>query len=349
MIISKPNKGTAILKTLGLFVVVGLIGIALAAWKIQSIVHKQYSRNIEEPILFEISSNESASAIIKHLENEKLIHHPRIFKRYLQYTGSDKKFKKGIYEIPSSYSYHSLIDLFSSGKTATRTVTIPEGRVSWEIYDILNSFYAWDSLEFDNLVHDANFAKKLGLQSKSLEGYIFPSTYHLPFKLSPEEFLKIAVGQFKATISNIDFSNSYIYKKHGLHGLITMASIVEEEAAVVSEQKEIAGVFTNRLKQGWTLGADPTVRFAIKKLSGPLYRSELNNNSPYNTRKFVGLPPGPISNPGEMAIRAAANPNDTPNMFFVAKDDGSREHFFSTHESKHNYYKTVRKKNQDKN
>jgi UPF0755 protein len=130
-----------------------------------------------------------------------------------------------------------------------------------------------------------------------------------------------------------------IVAKYGERGWLTLASIVEKEAAVPQEQDPIAGVFWNRLNQGWSLGADPTVRYAVRKPTGPLLVSDLNTDSPYNTRKFTGLPPGPICNPGRGALRAALNPMKTDKMYFVAKDDGSREHFFSVDNADHMRFK----------
>ncbi|GBU26241.1 aminodeoxychorismate lyase [Fibrobacteria bacterium R8-3-H12] len=124
-----------------------------------------------------------------------------------------------------------------------------------------------------------------------------------------------------------------------------MASVVEEEAAVPQEQVQIAGVFLNRLRIGMPLGADPTVRFIFRNLTGPIYKSQLESNNPYNTRKFAGLMPGPISNPGRAAIEATLFPAQTESLFFVAKDDGSRGHFFSKTLSQHNSYKNTAAKN----
>jgi hypothetical protein len=93
------------------------------------------------------------------------------------------------------------------------------------------------------------------------------------------------------------------------------------------------------VRKGWSLGADPTVRFAIRKMTAPLRKDDLGINSPYNTRRFTGLPPGPICSPGESALRAALNPEKTKVMFFVARDDGSREHYFTVTYAEHNAYK----------
>ena len=111
----------------------------------------------------------------------------------------------------------------------------------------------------------------------------------------------------------------------------------------------IAGVFHNRLDIGMPLGADPTVRFIFKNLTGPIYKSQLQSDNPYNTRKFKGLMPGPISNPGRKAIEATLYPNKTNKLYFVAKDDGSGTHFFSATLAEHNNYKNIAAKNRGEN
>ena len=117
------------------------------------------------------------------------------------------------------------------------------------------------------------------------------------------------------------------------------------ETGKTDERAMIAGVFVNRLRQGISLGADPTVRFIYRNLTGPIYRSQLQSDSPYNTRRFRGLMPGPISNPGRKAIEATLHPANTDALFFVAKDDGSGTHFFARTLSQHNKFKSTAARN----
>ena len=129
------------------------------------------------------------------------------------------------------------------------------------------------------------------------------------------------------------------------HRVLTLASVVEEETGKTDERPLISGVFHNHLRKGMPLGADPTVRFIFKNLNNHIYKSQLNSDSPYNTRKFKGLMPGPISNPGRKAIEAALHPAETKALYFVAKDNGSGEHFFSSTLSDHNKFKDIAAKN----
>jgi UPF0755 protein len=263
-----------------------------------------------------------------------------VFRLFLRLTRQDRKIRAGYFYVRPSNSALDLAYKLTNGKMATQSITIPEGRASWEVYSILKAKFPLDSLKFDSLVHAPDFARACGVQAPDLEGYLFPETYVLPWRVTERDVIKVMVKRFLAVEKEFDL-DAPMYRKYGQRGWVTLASIVEKEAAVPKEQDPIAGVFWNRLNQGWSLGADPTVRFAVRKPTGPLLVSDLNCDSPYNTRRFTGLPPGPICNPGRGALRAALRPMPTDKMYFVAKDDGSREHFFSVDNRDHLRFKEV--------
>ena len=292
-------------------------------------------------VLYEVPENTTASELIGNLHAKGLIDFPEVLKIVFRVTGWEKQIRAGFYYLPSHSSVMAIAKTLTSGQMATRTLTIPEGKTSWEIYGILRRAFPTeklDSLTFEGLVHDSSFAQSLGVPAFNLEGYLYPDTYIVPFSMKERDLLKMMVNRFHEVIADMPRDN-YIVKKYGVHGWVTLASIVEKEAAVRREQRRIAGVFTNRLKQGWSLGADPTVRFTLRKLTGPLRTKDLQSSSLYNTRVLRGLPPGPVCNPGESALRATLNPEKTKMMFFVAKDDGSREHYFSVTYAEHNILK----------
>jgi UPF0755 protein len=246
----------------------------------------------------------------------------------------------GHFELPRGAGITQLVGMLKRGETASRKVTIPEGRASWEIFHILHQAYPnLDSSVWEQRVHDSAYAASLGVPGNSLEGYLFPDTYSLPWDSFEEELIQILVRHFFDTWESLPREESPVFRAHGLGGTVTLASIVEEETAAEIERTRIAGVFWNRVQRGMPLGADPTVRFIFRTLTGPIYKSQLDSDSPYNTRKFVGLPPGPISNPGKASLKAALQPAKTADLYFVAKDDGSREHFFTTNLQDHNRFK----------
>ncbi|HKP96780.1 MAG TPA: endolytic transglycosylase MltG [Fibrobacteria bacterium] len=298
-------------------------------------------------VLYEVPPKVSLASLGQDLHNKGLIRNATVFRLFLRVSRQDKKIRAGYFYIRPSNSVLEMAFKLTSGKMATQVVTIPEGKTSWETYSILKARFPLDSLRFDSLVHSREFAGACRVDAPSLEGFLFPDTYVLPWKVTERDVLKVMVRRFQDVTREFDL-RAPVYEKYGLIGWLTLASIVEKEAAVAAEQNPIAGVFYNRLVQGWSLGADPTVRFAVRKPTGPLFVSDLNCDSPYNTRKFTGLPPGPICNPGRGALRAALNPMKTDKMYFVAKDDGSREHFFSVDNSDHVKFKDVAAANRQK-
>jgi UPF0755 protein len=289
-------------------------------------------------VLYEVPEGVTASGLARDLHEKGLIAFPRVFKAVLRVTGWQTRLRAGFYYLPPRNSVMDLARKLTSGEMATRAMTIPEGKASWEIFGILKRYFPLDSAVFDSLMNSPEFAHSLGIEADGLEGYLFPDTYIVPWKLKEADVLRLMVSRFQEVAATLDLDGGFA-KQYGLHGLVTLASIVEKEAAVRREQRLIAGVFQNRLRKGWSLGADPTVRFAVRKLTAPLRKEDLEIRSPYNTRRFTGLPPGPICSPGESALRAALEPASTRMMFFVAKDDGSREHYFSATYAEHNAYK----------
>lgn len=342
----RGKKGFSLTKVFGLLLILAGLGSAVAyILTMKSTPKPAAVTGLEiDPgtgsVLYQVPQNAGLKTISQDLEAKGLIANALAFKYFLVLTRQEKKIRAGYFYVKPSNSILEMVWKLTNGKMATQTVTIPEGKASWEIYSILMSKFPLDSLRFDSLLHSAEFAKSCHVDAPSLEGYLFPDTYVLPWKVTERDVIKVMVGRFREVTR--DFSlDSPMYRQYGQRGWLTLASIVEKEAAVPAEQELIAGVFYNRLKLGWSLGADPTVRFAVRKPTGPLLVSDLDTDSPYNTRKFTGLPPGPICSPGRGALRAALNPIQTDKMFFVAKDDGSREHFFSVDNPEHLRYKAV--------
>ena len=225
------------------------------------------------------------------------------------------------------------------------SVMIPEGLTIEQTAQHILRTVPIDTSRFIALCYDSAFIGTLQVKAASLEGYLFPDTYRLPRTFTEADLIKKMVANHRNTWESIAKAPD-IARKFSPCQLVTLASIVEREATLLSEQPRISGVFHNRLRLGYPLGADPTVRFALKKFGGPLRVSELNCNSPYNTRRFPGLPPGPICSPGKGALASAAQPLETKELYFVAKWDGSGEHDFSVTNAEHDRKKMdIRKRN----
>ncbi|NLB63781.1 MAG: endolytic transglycosylase MltG [Fibrobacter sp.] len=302
---------------------------------------KAISEN-SETMIIEIPKGSSTTAVGKILQEKALIKSAQHFRWYLRLTSQDANLKAGFFEIPPQVNLTQIAEILTSGREAHRKVSIPEGRASWEIYGILKKHYPnLDSIKWENLVHDKDFTHSLGVKAPNLEGWLFPDTHSLPMEADEVQLLKLLVEATKKCLKDIDINkpDSRFNELGGWENVLNLASIVEEETGNPMERPHIAGVFHNRLRQHIPLGADPTVRYIFRNLIGPIYKSQLASDNPYNTRRFAGLPPGPISSPGRKAIEATLYPMETKDLYFVAKDDGSGLHFFSTNLRQHNIYK----------
>lgn len=299
----------------------------------------------QETVLLEIPKGSSAAKVSQILQEKGVWKDGLAFK--VRNKMDKPSLKAGWYEIPPRQTLEQIFALLASGKNAVRKVTIPEGRATWEIPAYLKkAFPDLNEDRWNKLVQDPKFAQSLGVDASSLEGYLLPDTYPFAIDANEETIIRqMVAANLKVRDEMKNKPGSKWATLGNWHKVLTLASVVEEETGKPDERFLIAGVFHNRLEIGMPLGADPTVRFIFRNLTGPIYKSQLNSDSPYNTRKFKGLMPGPISNPGRKAIEAALFPADTKALYFVAKDDGSGTHFFSSTLTDHNKYKDVAAKN----
>jgi UPF0755 protein len=234
------------------------------------------------------------------------------------------------------------VSLLSGPSRPGLKATFPEGRTCQDLSGILQrAEVVPDSIAFARLCGDTAVARQVGIPGHTgIEGYLFPDTYLFDGTETPLDVVRIMFKHQQQVLREVGDSTSPVVKLYGWHGAVTLASIVEREAAVRTEAPKIAGVFWLRLEQGIPLGADPTIRYALGKFTGSLKKSELAKDTPYNTRLYAGLTPGPIANPGRDALRAAFHPDTAEGwLYFVAKDDGSREHFFARDLNQHVNFK----------
>jgi len=255
------------------------------------------------------------------LQYHRIIDSPLQFKVLSILKGETRKLKAGRYKFTNEMSVSEILASLSKGTVFNNVIMIPEGVPSWEIASIFAHGIGIDSAVFLRRVNDRAFAESLGVFAPCLEGYLFPDTYVLRWDAGVDDIIREMVAHFNRVYAKNYVRNS-VTERYSRHQIVIMASIVEGEAAVNTERPLIAGVFYNRLKKRIPLGADPTICYAVHKFGRPLTKSDLQVNSPYNTRLFPDLPPGPILNPGEASLVAALNPAQTDMLYFVAKDDG---------------------------
>ena len=222
-------------------------------------------------------------------------------------------------------NYHAMKALIEGPQTYIN-VTLPEGYDSRKFAQILEHHLDIDSAKFVSLVTDSFFIGEMGFNTNSLEGYLYPETYAFNYGLNAEQVAKTLVHQFKKSVpdSLITIAENRDYT---FNDILTLASIIEGEAMVDEEMPIISSVYHNRLKRGMRLQADPTIQYIISDGPRRLLLRDLKIDSPYNTYKYSGLPPGPINNPSAKAIYSALFPIESDYLYFVANGDGT--HSFS--------------------
>jgi UPF0755 protein len=212
------------------------------------------------------------------------------------------------------------------------TVVVPEGFNIFEIASAIEAAGLGKKEDFIHFAtHDTTLVHGLDPQAQTLEGYLFPDTYQFTRIMTMRDMAAVMVHRFQKEAQALGLRDD-------THRLVTLASIVEKETAAADERPEVASVYSNRLAKNMALAADPTVVYAAElkgDYRGAIYQSDLQSNSPYNTYKFAGLPPGPIANPGAASLQAAMHPAQTAYLFFVAAGDGSGRHHFSANFEQH--------------
>lgn len=300
------------------------------------------------PQTFEIKSGESLTSVTQNLYSKGIIPSKTNFIIIAFIYGAEKKVRAARYSIPNGLNYLELAELFLSGKADyLRKIKIYEGSTLKSTAATLKLDAFIDSAYFIELASSKSFLDSLGINSKSLLGYLLPGEYDIYERSDPHEVINILYNQFRSFVRD---SLKYQLKKQkfSLHEIVTLASIVEGETNKISEMPTIAGVYLNRLKKGMKLQADPTIQYLLTNGWKRLNHSDLRIESPYNTYKYFGLPPGPINNPGREALTAVVNPKIHNYLYFVA--DGSGGHKFASNYSQHlRFVKEYRKwlKNQE--
>ncbi len=286
----------------------------------------------EESRIFIIPRGTPLVKIASDLQGSGLISNERHFVWSIGILGLDNKIKAGKYRIEPNSSNYTLIIQLTSGEVMSERITIAEGLTAKEIASIYARKLEIDSVHFCSLVSDSEFVREMGIEQKSLEGYLYPDTYFFTWGVTEKEIIEKMISEFRGNITP-EIMEKAASLNFNLHQLITLASIIEGEAVHDDERAKISAVFNNRLKKRWRLQADPTIQYIIPDGPRRLLNKDLEIDSPYNTYRYRGLPPGPINNPGIKSIIAAANPTDDNYMYFVATGEGY--HTFSKTQAEH--------------
>ena len=338
-------------KILSVFLILLLLIAAVAAAGALTLkkLGSPVSTGEQEKLRVEIPGGMSVSEAGAKLFEAGLIRNKKLFyyaarypelKAFLYGKGSDKAFvlRSGIYYISPSMNIAEIQEELSSGQQEYIKVSIPEGLTISKIAAELEENRICSAGEFSRVCRNSRFASENGIGGDSCEGFLFPDTYFLTVDMSPRDVAKIMIDNFFTKIKEIEPLAQM--NKADLYKTVTLASIVEREYRVEDEAPLIASVFKNRLRRNIGLYSCATVEYIITEIEGRPHPDRIliedtKIDSPYNTYKWAGLPPGPISNPGLVALRASAETPKTDYYFFQVVDPAAGRHVFTTNFDEH--------------
>lgn len=326
------------------FLLAAVFSFVIFMWQGSSYLFLAGEDYEQEVVNIQIPLGASTHTISLILAEEGIISNASLFRFYASYKGFDQDLQAGDFQLHRKMTLADILTKLMGGQIQREQVRImiPEGLTALQTATHLAEAGLGDEEEFLALMSSGeefpsfDFLLEIPVERAfPLEGYIFPDTYYVHKGAGEREILNMMLQRFavfytssvQERIAEMDFS---------LHEVVTLAAIVEREATVNEERPLIAAVFLNRLQKGWLLQSCATVQYALGEVKPVLLYKDLEIQSPYNTYLYPGLPPGPIASPGEASLQAVLNPADVNYMFFVAKGDGTGEHYFAKDLAGHN-------------
>src|SRR5215213_3452659 len=327
-------------KILFILFIISVAALGGVAYWIYSAVNRPHQHDKANQFIV-IPKGSSPTEIIEKLTAEGIIKSSMPTLIYLRTFGDPGKLKAGDYQFNSPISPLQVLKELEKGEERTIKLTIPEGFTRFDIAKRLAEKFPTnpptDEKAILALMDDTSLIKDISPTAKNLEGYMYPSTYNFPIGTKPPDVIKKMVEQFRK-VWKPEWSDKAKSLGRTPQEIVTIASLIETESKVADERPVVASVIYNRLKRSEKLGIDQTAVYIAKmenRWDGTIHRSDLDADSPYNTRKYFGLPPGPISSPSESSIEAALNPKQTDYLFYVLnveKNDGSHNFYASAAE-----------------
>lgn len=288
-----------------------------------------------------IPKGSTPNDIIAKLNSEGILTGSMPLSIYLRTLGDASKLKAGEYQFSSPITPLQVLKELEKGEERTTKITIPEGFTRFDIAKRINEKFPSNPAVEDkvlvSLMNDTSLIQDIAPTAKNLEGYMYPTTYTFPKDTTPKEVITAMVGQFKK-FWKPEWSEKAKTLNKTPQEIVTIASLIETESKFEDERPIVASVIYNRLSKNMALGIDQTAVYIAKmenRWDGTIHKSDLESTSPYNTRKYAGIPPGPISSVTESSILAALNPKQTDYIFYVLnveKNDGSHNFYASASE-----------------
>jgi UPF0755 protein len=283
--------------------------------------------------IFDFGQGQSLKKFAVELKERKVITSARMFTLYARLHGDDAQVKAGYYQFSDGMRPTDILHRMVAGEIYVQRFAVPEGYSVYQIAELLSGRHLFDRDAFLRECISQPLLKGLGIVGKSVEGYLYPSSYDITPNMTAADLIRIMVLQFEKVYAR-DFAEQTKSAGISKRDIIILASLIEKEAKRPEEKPLISSVFRNRLLRNMPLQSDPTAVYGVRAFAGNISKQDIMRVTPFNTYLIGGLPPGPIGNPGNGAIEAAIKPAATRYLYFVAKKDGT--HFFSTTLEEHN-------------
>jgi len=320
-----------------IFALVVEVALLLAALTAFGLRELERPRDFAGPFELTVAPGESAREVLERLEDAGVLRSALAARLYLGRVLGDPPIHAGEYRFDPPLSTTGVLERLLSGQIVTYPVTLVEGLTLFEAAEAIAAAGFGDEKQLlDEFLDPARIAE-LDPEAKSLEGYLFPDTYRFPRGIGAPAVTDALVANFRARFEREVRPLLDPGWAESPRRLVILASLVEKETSADDERPLVAAVYANRLRRGMGLYADPTIIYGLKlegRWDGNLRRRDLESDSPWNTYRVAGLPPGPICSPGTASLQAAARPADAPYLYFVSRNDGT--HVFSKTLAEHN-------------
>lgn len=313
-----------------LFALVVLMGAAATSVAYWTQAWWQKPIALTSSVDFEVREGSTLQSVSNELTKLKMITvDPRLFEFSFRLSLPRSTVKAGDYRFEGSLSPQKIAAILSSGQTITTSFTIPEGWNTFQIAERLEKvFPKTNKFKWLRLMRDPKFLSNLPGSPQSVEGFLFPETYTFNPRATPRDVINEMIQTFKKHLTSEIIAKGEAKKLKPLE-IVTLASIIEKETGKAAERPHISSVFHNRMRIGMRLQTDPTVIYGMwERYDGNIRKTDLKTPTAYNTYVIPGLPPGPIASPGLAALKAAVDPIESKDLYFVSRGDGS--HIFST-------------------
>jgi UPF0755 protein len=317
-------------------VLAAVIGAAALAYLGVSRAREPYFASATPEVFVDIPAGAGPASIAQRLVDAGVVRDALTFRIAVWMSGRARELKAGEYRFDGPISAMDVVDKLARGDVYRRAITFREGLTLAEMAQVYEESGLGRAEDFLAAARNPSAIKALDPQATDLEGYLFPETYQLRRDTPAGALVAQMVALFERTFTP-PMREAANARGLTVREAVTVASLVEKETAVPAERPLVAAVYLNRMRAGMPMQADPTVIYALQRAgryNGNLRRDDLQFDSPYNTYRYAGLPPGPIASPGRAALEATVAPADTDYLYFVSRNDGS--HVFARTLSEHN-------------